>query len=161
MFASVNESQSASLAQSLHLINASDIRAKLATAGGTAERLADDARPLAEKIADLYRLAFSRDPTTEELQTAESYFAEPRLDAEWQADRSQASGQREFPRLAVGHDQYQRVPVQPLAHVAKPRRYSPIECVRRRAECQVRRDRLISEAGRKAARTNTICLGIR
>jgi hypothetical protein len=73
--------QSASLSQSLHLINASDIRAKLASRAGTAERLADDSRPLSEKITDLYHLAFSRDPTTEEIATAESYFAQPRLDA--------------------------------------------------------------------------------
>ena len=73
--------ESASLAQSLHLINAADIRGKLATAGGTADRLAEDPRPLEERIADLYRLAFSREPTAQELETAASFFAEPRIDA--------------------------------------------------------------------------------
>ncbi len=41
--------QSASLSQSLHLINASDIKSKLATGGGTAQRLAEDDRPLARE----------------------------------------------------------------------------------------------------------------
>lgn len=73
--------ESASLAQSLHLINAADIRAKLATQGGTAQRLANDPRPLEEKIGELYRLAFARDATQDELATAASYFHEERLDA--------------------------------------------------------------------------------
>jgi hypothetical protein len=73
--------QSASLAQSLHLINASDIKSKLATGGGAAEKLATDERPLDDKVRDLYLAAFSRQPTPEELKTAQDYFAQPRLDA--------------------------------------------------------------------------------
>jgi hypothetical protein len=73
--------QSASLAQSLHLINASDIQSKLTAGGGTAERLANDQRPMADNIRDLYLAAFSRQPTPEELKTAEGYLSEPRLDA--------------------------------------------------------------------------------
>ncbi len=88
--------QSASLSQSLHLINASDIRAKLATGGGTAQRLAEDPRPLAEKITDLYRLAFSRDPTTDELATAESYFTEPRVNADGKPIDSQQATKENF-----------------------------------------------------------------
>jgi hypothetical protein len=74
--------QSASLAQSLHLINAPDIRGKLATAGGMAQRLAEDQRALAAKTTDLYRLAFARDPTQQEIAVIEAYLAESRVDAE-------------------------------------------------------------------------------
>ncbi|MGI9474022.1 MAG: DUF1549 domain-containing protein [Rubripirellula sp.] len=67
--------QSASLAQSLHLINASDVKAKLAVSGGTAQRLAADPRPLPERLQELYLSAFSRAPTDEELKVAVAFFA--------------------------------------------------------------------------------------
>jgi hypothetical protein len=73
--------QSASLSQSLHLINAADIKSKLATRGGNAERFADQDRPAADKIRDLYLVAYARYPTPAELKTVEGYLAEPRLDA--------------------------------------------------------------------------------
>jgi hypothetical protein len=73
--------QSASLAQSLHLINAPDIKSKLATGSGTAQRLAEDDRPVADRIRDLYLAAYSREPTPEELTTAEEYLAESRVDS--------------------------------------------------------------------------------
>ncbi|MDP1796564.1 MAG: DUF1553 domain-containing protein, partial [Planctomycetaceae bacterium] len=73
--------QSSSLAQSLHLINAGDVKAKLAQAGGRAERLAADLRPNEEKIRELYIAAFSRDPRPDELKTAVEYLAEVRTDA--------------------------------------------------------------------------------
>jgi hypothetical protein len=73
--------QSASLAQSLHLINASDIKSKLATKGGTAELLADQDQPLEDRIRELYMVAYSRQPTSAELKTVEDYLAQPRLDA--------------------------------------------------------------------------------
>jgi hypothetical protein len=74
--------QSASLAQSLHLMNAREIKAKLAVGGGRAARLAEDKRPLSDRIGDLYLAAYSRLPDAEELRTAEAYFAEPRVDAD-------------------------------------------------------------------------------
>ncbi len=73
--------QSSSLAQSLHLINAGDVKAKLAQAGGRAERLAAEMRPNDEKIRELYIAAFSRDPRPDELKTAVEYLAEVRTDA--------------------------------------------------------------------------------
>jgi hypothetical protein len=73
--------QSASLAQSLHLINASDIKSKLETKGGTAEQLADQDQPLEDRIRELYMVAYSRQPTSAELKTIEDYLAQPRLDA--------------------------------------------------------------------------------
>ena len=52
--------QSSSLAQSLHMINAADIRGKLARANGRAERLAKDPRPAEAKVKELYFVAFAR-----------------------------------------------------------------------------------------------------
>ena len=73
--------QSSTLAQSLHMINASDIKSKLASPNGRADRLAKEDRPVDGKVRDLYLAAFSREPRPEELQTALAYLAEPRLDA--------------------------------------------------------------------------------
>ncbi len=72
--------EAASLAQSLHLINASDVRAKLSASDGTAKRLSDEERPLQDMINEMYRLAFSRDATNEELETAVAYFSGVRVD---------------------------------------------------------------------------------
>ena len=71
----------ASLAQSLHLINASDIRAKLSSVEGTAKRLADQKRDLSEQIQEVYRIAFSRDASKEEVSVATAYFQDSRFDA--------------------------------------------------------------------------------
>lgn len=73
--------QSSSLAQSLHMINASDIRGKLANGSGRAEKLARDKRPNDEKIRDMYLVAFARAPRPEELKAALDYLAEPRLNS--------------------------------------------------------------------------------
>jgi hypothetical protein len=72
---------SASLAQSLHLINAGDVKAKLATSGGRADRLAKAEQPEAEKIGELYLAAFARPPRADELEAALAYLAESRYDA--------------------------------------------------------------------------------
>ncbi|MBC8353794.1 MAG: DUF1549 domain-containing protein [Planctomycetes bacterium] len=74
--------QSASLAQSLHMLNASDIKGKLATSNGRADRLAKEEKPDAEKITELYITAFSREPREDELKTAVDYLLEERLDAD-------------------------------------------------------------------------------
>lgn len=68
--------QSSSLAQSLHLLNAPDIKAKLASPTGRADRLAKDTRPADERIKDLYLVAFAREPRSVELQTALGYLNE-------------------------------------------------------------------------------------
>ncbi len=73
--------ESASLAQSLHLINAADVKAKLATSGGRADRLSKAEKSAKEKISELYLAAFSRQPRPEELDTALAYLAESRYDA--------------------------------------------------------------------------------
>jgi uncharacterized protein DUF1549/uncharacterized protein DUF1553 len=64
-------SSEANLAQSLHLLNSTEIQGKLTAASGNAARLAGDtARPHEDKIRELYLLAFSRTPTTEESSIA-------------------------------------------------------------------------------------------
>ncbi len=73
--------QSSNLAQSLHMLNSAEIKAKLATAGGRADRLTRDERPDAEKIRELYLAAFARPPRADELQTALAYVADPPADA--------------------------------------------------------------------------------
>ncbi|MBS0201377.1 MAG: DUF1549 domain-containing protein [Planctomycetes bacterium] len=74
--------QSSSLAQSLHLINAPDIKAKLASPTGRAERLAKDPRPIEDRIRELYRSAFSREPRPDELKTAQAYLTEAAISAD-------------------------------------------------------------------------------
>jgi hypothetical protein len=73
--------QSSSLAQSLHLINAGDVKAKLGNQNGRAARLTKDERPAEEKVRELYRVAFAREPREIELQIALEYLAEVRTDA--------------------------------------------------------------------------------
>lgn len=73
--------QSASLAQSLHLMNASDVKAKLTASGGRAEQLTKAEMPEPKRIRELYLAAFSREPTADEVKISESYIAKPRTDA--------------------------------------------------------------------------------
>jgi hypothetical protein len=72
--------QTSSLAQSLHLMNAGDVKGKLANGNGRAELMARAESPMQDRIAELYRIAFSRAPTTEELANAMAYMNEPRTD---------------------------------------------------------------------------------
>lgn len=73
--------QTSSLAQSLHLMNAADVKGKLAKAGGRADRLAKAETPLEDNVRELYLAAFSRQPSAEELATAVAYINGPPLDA--------------------------------------------------------------------------------
>lgn len=74
-------SQDASLAQSLHLLNSSDVQKKIAAAEGRAAKLAGDAeRPENEKIQELYLWAFGRPPAESELQTAVAYVSREQAD---------------------------------------------------------------------------------
>lgn len=69
--------QSSSLAQSLHLLNAAELKAKLAAPTGRAERLAKEDKPAEAKVRELYLAAFSREPRPQELKTAIDYLSEP------------------------------------------------------------------------------------
>ena len=73
--------QSSSLAQSLHLINSSEIKSKLAVANGRAARLTTQDVSDEEKISELYLAAFSRQPRPDELKTAIAYLNEPLTDS--------------------------------------------------------------------------------
>ncbi len=74
--------QSSSLSQSLHLMNANDIRGKLNNGGGRAIKMAGDKnRKLEDKVSELYLRAFARAPRADELATAVAYLSESRVDA--------------------------------------------------------------------------------
>ena len=74
--------QSSSLAQSLHLMNAADVKAKLTTSNGRADQLSKAAMPDPKRIRELYLASFSREPTVEEVRIAETHVAKPRTDAQ-------------------------------------------------------------------------------
>jgi hypothetical protein len=65
----------ANLAQALHLLNSDEVQGKIARSGGRADRLAkaDDPRPDAEKVEELFLWAFARKPTADDLKTALSH----------------------------------------------------------------------------------------
>jgi Protein of unknown function (DUF1553) len=64
-------SQEANLAQSLHLLNSSEVQNKVSSGSGRAAKLANEKdRPNEEKIRELYRWVYSRDPESDELGIA-------------------------------------------------------------------------------------------
>jgi hypothetical protein len=91
--------QSSSLAQSLHMINAPDIRGKLAHPNGRSERLAKDARPAEARIKELYLVAFAREPRPDELKAAQDYLNEPRVNAAGQKMDAQKAARENFQDL--------------------------------------------------------------
>ena len=76
--------QSSSLAQSLHLMNAADVKAKLTMGNGTAESLVKSELPEVEKLQQIYLTAFSRLPTAEEQQVAGDSILKARTNAQGQ-----------------------------------------------------------------------------
>jgi hypothetical protein len=66
-------SQEASLAQSLHLLNASEIQTQLSRGNGRADTLTKDTRPDDDKITDLYHIALSREPNADEVKFARAH----------------------------------------------------------------------------------------
>lgn len=91
--------QSSSLAQSLHLINASDIRGKLAHPNGRAEKLSKETRPAEEKIRELYLVAFAREPRADEMKSALGYLTEVRVNAAGQKVDAQKAARENFQDL--------------------------------------------------------------
>lgn len=73
--------QSSSLAQSLHLMNSGDVKGKLANGANRVNQWLQNGKAPAEIIDELYRIAFSRDPSSQERETALAYVTEPKLDA--------------------------------------------------------------------------------
>jgi hypothetical protein len=69
-------SSEANLSQSLHLLNSEEIQNKLSVDTGRAARLAaDQNRSDEDKVRELYRVAFSRGPSDDELKTTLVYLA--------------------------------------------------------------------------------------
>jgi hypothetical protein len=63
-------------------MNSAEVKAKLAAAGGRAEKLSKPEVPVAEGIRDIYLTAFNREPSGEELSIAEDFLVKPRTDAQ-------------------------------------------------------------------------------
>lgn len=63
-------SQEANLAQSLHLLNSSEVQTKISAGEGRAAKLAADQRPVEERIRELYRWVYSREPAPDEVAVA-------------------------------------------------------------------------------------------
>lgn len=69
-------SQEANLAQSLHLLNSSEIQSKISSGSGRSAILTNDKnRTDEEKIKELYRWVYSRNPDAEELKIALAHVA--------------------------------------------------------------------------------------
>lgn len=73
--------QSSSLAQSLHLINSSELKNKLTSSTGRAAKLLASDSALEDKVRELYLTAFSREPQSDELRFAVEYVNAPLEDA--------------------------------------------------------------------------------
>ncbi len=61
--------------QSLHLMHADRLNARIGHERGRARQLAESNRPPVEVVEELYLAAYSRRPSTEELKAAEAHFA--------------------------------------------------------------------------------------
>jgi hypothetical protein len=69
-------SQEANLAQSLHLLNSSEVQDKIASGSGRANAMANDKnRSHEDKIKELYRWVYSREPNGDELKIALAHIA--------------------------------------------------------------------------------------
>jgi hypothetical protein len=65
----------ANLAQALHLLNSDEVQNKLSRGAGRADQLAQDKRPDAEKVDELFVWAFSRKPTADDMKVALAHIA--------------------------------------------------------------------------------------
>jgi hypothetical protein len=65
----------ANLAQALHLLNSDEVQGKLARPGGRADQMAQDKRPDAEKVDELFLWAFARKPTDRQREAALEHIA--------------------------------------------------------------------------------------
>ncbi len=74
--------QSSSLAQSLHLMNASDVKAKLDAPNGRADQLTKAAMSDPARIREIYLAALSREPTAEEIRQSDAYVQQASFDPE-------------------------------------------------------------------------------
>jgi hypothetical protein len=69
-------SQEANLAQSLHLLNSQEVQSKIANGSGRAALMARETeRPHDQRVRELYRWVYSREPLQEELDIALAHIA--------------------------------------------------------------------------------------
>jgi hypothetical protein len=90
---------SASLAQSLHLMNAADIKSKLAAPTGRAKQLAASEGSQQDNVRQVYLVAFSRTPSDEELTAALEYVSTVPVDHEGKpipADKAMAENYQDL-----------------------------------------------------------------
>jgi len=73
--------KSSSLAQSLHLINSNEIKLKLSGGNSRAAQFGKDEKTDQEKVTQLYRIAFARNPDSRELKIALDYVNSSNADA--------------------------------------------------------------------------------
>ena len=84
--------QGASLAQTLHLLNSKNIQDKLSGAEGNAQKLTSQKERVNEdKITELYKLAFSRNPKDDEMKTAIGYIKKKTEQIENDANKKEDS----------------------------------------------------------------------
>ncbi|MCH2061158.1 MAG: DUF1553 domain-containing protein [Verrucomicrobiales bacterium] len=92
--------QGASLAQTLHLLNSKNIQDKLAATGGSAAKLSgEEERSDGERVTELYRKAFARDPLQDELKVSISYLEKKRAEAEAKKEDVKAAGKMAYEDL--------------------------------------------------------------
>jgi hypothetical protein len=91
--------ESSSLAQSLHLMNGSDVKAKLKTSKGRADTLSRDKGPNDGKVRELYLAAFAREPQAEELKIAVDFLEEPISDKNGNLSKGTTATREKFEDL--------------------------------------------------------------
>ena len=81
------------------MINAGEMRKRLAYPKGRAERLAQDARSAEEKIKEIYQVAFAREPRPNEMKTAMEYLKQRPVNAAGQAIDAQRAARENLQDL--------------------------------------------------------------
>jgi hypothetical protein len=90
-------SGAATLTQSLYLIGSADVHNKLKNPKSRAGLLAADAKPLPDKVKEIYLWVYSRPPTAEELKIAEEFLAKQSAAPAADVPRQQAALAKQWP----------------------------------------------------------------
>lgn len=91
--------QTSSLAQSLYLVNSDELKGKINNGAARAEQLAKADRPAEDKVRDLYRIAFSREPKSDELKHAVDFLTEPKLNPDGKPKDPQQAARESYQDL--------------------------------------------------------------
>ena len=82
------------------MLNSKNIQDKLAASGGNAAKLSSqEERSDGERVAELYRKAFARDPLEDELKVSISYLEKKRAEAEAKKEDVKAAGKMAYEDL--------------------------------------------------------------